>query len=68
MTAVLGIDIGGTKISLCAAGASGQVLARTRIATRSSDGASLVMERLSAAAVDLMRHIWRRHGVGSRRS
>jgi glucokinase len=69
MAAVLGIDIGGTKISLCAAGASGQVLARQRIETRSSDGASVVMDRLSAAAVELMGQVLEAHrsevrGVG----
>ena len=62
MGAVLGIDIGGTKISLCAAGASGQVLARTRIETRSSDGASVVLDRLSSAAVELVQHVLQAHG------
>jgi glucokinase len=69
MAAVLGIDIGGTKISLCAAGASGQVLARRRIATRSGDGATVVLDRLSSAAVELMGEVLERHqsevgGVG----
>ena len=48
--AVLGIDIGGTKISLCAVNGSGQILASHRIPTRSSDGASVVLERLTVAA------------------
>jgi glucokinase len=69
VAAVLGIDIGGTKISLCVAGTSGQVLARTRIATRSSDGASVVLDRLSSAAVELVQHVFVAHesevrGVG----
>jgi glucokinase len=69
MVAVLGIDIGGTKISLCAAGASGRVLGRRRIATRSGDGATVVLDRLSSAAVELMGEVLEVHqsevgGVG----
>jgi glucokinase len=57
MRAVLGIDIGGTKISLCAVNECGQILASHRIPTRSSDGASAVLERLTGAAKDLVAQI-----------
>lgn len=62
--AVLGIDIGGTKISLCAADASGQVLAGRRIPTRSSDGAPAVLERLTSAARELVEHVRLEHAAG----
>jgi predicted NBD/HSP70 family sugar kinase len=62
--AVLGIDIGGTKISLCAADASGQVLAARRIPTRSSDGAAAVLERLTSAARGLVEHVRVEHAAG----
>jgi len=53
----LGIDIGGTKISLCAVNESGQILGSHRIPTRSSDGASVVLERLTVAAKGLIEQI-----------
>jgi predicted NBD/HSP70 family sugar kinase len=62
--AVLGIDIGGTKISLCAADASGQVLAARRIPTRSSDGAAAVLERRTSAARGLVEHVRVEHAAG----
>jgi glucokinase len=55
--AVLGIDIGGTKISLCAAGESGEVLASDRIETRSGDGASVVVQRLVRAAGEMIQAV-----------
>jgi glucokinase len=55
--AVLGIDIGGTKISLCAVNGSGQVLASRRIPTRSSDGARVVLERVTVAARGLIEQV-----------
>lgn len=67
--AVLGIDIGGTKISLCAVNESGQILASHRIPTRSSDGACIVLERLTVAARGLIEQVRAAHlaeicGVG----
>jgi glucokinase len=55
--AVLGIDIGGTKISLCAVSGSGQILASHRIPTRSSDGARVVLDRLTVAARGLIEQV-----------
>jgi glucokinase len=52
--AVLGIDVGGTKISLCVADPSGNVLATTRIPTRAHDGAGTVVERLCQEACRLI--------------
>jgi glucokinase len=54
---VLGIDIGGTKISLCAADACGDVVSAQRIATRSDEGAAAVVDRLVDAAQDLLSRI-----------
>jgi glucokinase len=54
---VVGIDIGGTKISLCAADASGDVVAAHRIATRSDEGAVVVVDRLVEAAEQLMSRV-----------
>jgi glucokinase len=67
--AVLGIDIGGTKISLCVAAMSGKVVASRRIETRSGDGAPVVLDRLTSAARDLVRQVLGEHradvrGVG----
>ena len=69
MPAVLGIDIGGTKISLCVAAMSGKVVASRRIETRSGDGAPVVLDRLTSAARDLVRQVLGEHradvrGVG----
>jgi glucokinase len=47
---VLAIDVGGTKISLCVASSSGDVLASRRIPTSSEDGARAVIARLNVAA------------------
>jgi glucokinase len=57
----LGIDIGGTKISVCAVNESGQVLASYRIPTRSSDGAHVVLDRLTAAAQALIERVLVEH-------
>jgi glucokinase len=54
---VVGIDIGGTKISMCAVDTTGEVLASRRIQTRSDDGASVVVERLVEAGGDLIRKV-----------
>jgi predicted NBD/HSP70 family sugar kinase len=54
---VVGIDIGGTKISLCAVDTSGEVLASTLIETRSDAGASVVVGRLVEAGGDLIRKV-----------
>jgi glucokinase len=54
---VLGIDIGGTKISVCVATGSGQVVAADRIPTRSDEGAVAVLDRLSAAAAALLAQV-----------
>jgi glucokinase len=69
MPAVLGIDIGGTKISLCVAAMSGKVVASRRIETRSGDGAPVVLDRLASAARGLVRQVLEEHradvrGVG----
>jgi glucokinase len=61
--AVLGIDIGGTKISLCAVNEFGQILASHRIPTRSSDGARVVLERLTVAARRLFDQVSAEHQV-----
>ncbi len=53
-SAVLGIDVGGTKISLCVTDGSGNVLASRRIPTRSDDGASAVVERFTREARRLL--------------
>lgn len=55
--AVLGIDIGGTKISLCATGTSGTLLAFARLATRSDDGAAAVVDRFTTAAAALVERV-----------
>jgi glucokinase len=52
--AVLGIDIGGTKISLCVTDGSGSVLASRRIPTRSEDGAGTVVRRFTDEACRLI--------------
>ena len=57
----MGIDIGGTKIFLCAVNESGQVLASYRIPTRSSDGAHVVLDRLTAAAQALIERVLVEH-------
>jgi glucokinase len=49
-SAVLAIDIGGTKISLCVASSSGEVLATRRIPTSAEDGARAVISRLNVAS------------------
>jgi glucokinase len=61
--AVVGIDIGGTKISLCAADRSGEVLAVRRIATGSDDGAAAVVDRFTTAASGLIDEVATRRGV-----
>lgn len=61
--AVLGIDIGGTKISLCAADVSGEVLASDRIETRSDDGASVVVQRLVRAAEAMIQAVRSERGA-----
>lgn len=55
--AVLGIDIGGTKISLCVADSRGRSLARRRIPTCSEDGAAAVVERFTTEACGLIEHV-----------
>ena len=64
--AVLGIDIGGTKISLCAATSSGEVLVSERLPTRSGEGADAVLRRLLAAAAALVFRVRAEHAVGVR--
>jgi glucokinase len=54
---VLGIDIGGTKISVCVATGSGQVVVADRIPTRSGEGAAAVIDRLTAAAAALLAQV-----------
>jgi glucokinase len=54
---VLGIDIGGTKISACVATADGQVVVADRQPTRSHDGAAAVLDRLCKAAVALLERV-----------
>jgi glucokinase len=61
--AVVGIDIGGTKISLCAAGPSGEVLAVQKIAPGSEDGAAAVVDRFTTAAAALVDEVESRCGV-----
>jgi glucokinase len=53
-SAVLAVDIGGTKISLCVVSGSGEVLASRRIPTSSEDGARAVIARLNVAARALL--------------
>ncbi len=61
--AVVGIDIGGTKISLCAVTDSGHLLARERIRTRPDDGAAAVLSRLVEVAGRLLSDVRARHDV-----
>jgi glucokinase len=61
--AVLGIDIGGTKISLCVTDQSGEALSSRRIPTCSDDGASAVVERLTQEAGGLIDEVEAEAGV-----
>jgi glucokinase len=61
--AVLGIDIGGTKISLCVTDPAGDVLASRRIPTCSEDGAGAVIERFTAEACSLIEEVRGRRSV-----
>jgi glucokinase len=51
---LLGIDIGGTKIAMATAAASGDVLLTRRFATGAGDGADAVLARILAAAEALV--------------
>ncbi len=51
---ILGIDIGGTKISFAVVTEDGRVLVQTRIPTRAEQGAAAVLDRLIATARELI--------------
>lgn len=52
-SAVIAIDIGGTKIDVALAGADGQIRDRQRFPTRATDGPEQAIARIAATARDL---------------
>ena len=50
---VAGIDIGGTKIDVALAGPDGAIVARRRLPTAATDGATAAVHRVAAAAAEM---------------